>query len=113
MQKFWDNDGRRMLYEDLLCAFGPFREWGKSTYPKGKKSEFDDLVAFDAKKLSRRYGREITASAVCQQIKWGTSGQRQIKNRHQYMCYIANRAAAEEVGFIASEDLPNTILMHY
>ena len=113
MKEIWDQDGRRMIYNDLVLTFGPLKEWGNSRYPQGQKQEFDALLLSLAKRLSRKYGKEISSGAISQQIGWGVSRQRKINHAGYFKSYILNRAAAVETGFLTTADLPETVLLHY
>jgi hypothetical protein len=105
-RQIWTQEMREILYSRLLQDFGPYAEWDGTRRPHGKKTQFDRMLGDLAKKFSRMAGQTITARAVEHQIAWGLTTQSEMRDRSRARNYILNKAAALEVGFLASDDLP-------
>jgi len=109
----WNFDLRKMIFNRVLNEFGPYRDWVGPNTPSGKgssvelKSVFEDL----AEAFSKLTGRGCSAGAVEQQFEWGKTKQPKLSSNGHFYTFIMNKAAAMEVGFINSGDLPDLTLM--
>lgn len=97
---------RRLLYACLLSEFGPHRDWSGSRYPRDRRTEFHALLTKLAGVFSTLTGKTITRDAVEQQVDWGITVQKEIKSNGHARAFIMNKAAALDVGFITTADLP-------
>ena len=105
-QIVWSQEMRRELYSRLKKEIGPHRTWDAKIKPIRKRSQYDNLVDALANHLSNKAGRVIDTTAVQQQINWATTTQRAMRDRSHIRSFILNKAAALEVNFISSSELP-------
>ncbi len=105
----WTLSMRIFLYETLLSRFGRHEEWGGEC-PKGRKEEFEQCLEELAVYFSDQCGSGTTSGAVHSQFSWAVTKQGEVKKNYM-PTFFKNVAAAHEVGFISSCDLPKYILL--
>jgi hypothetical protein len=103
----WTYEMRKMLYASLLAEFGPHHTWHGSRYPTDRRTDFQGVLRKLAAAFSIVSGKEITPEAVEQQVDWGITVQKEMKSQGHVRNFILNKAAALEVGFVTTSDLPN------
>ncbi len=111
----WDQNIRRILYCELVEEFGPKRNW-KNLNNTENKEEYKNFLKKFAKKACKLTTNEKPPSpgAIKNQIAWGSSmSQKSIKHYGHTYNFILNRAAALEMGFIKSNELPSIALFDY
>ena len=79
---------------------------GLKTYPKGKKRRYNEMLDELARYLSTFSGKSLEASAVDQHVAWATTRQEDITSSGYAYQYLMNKAAAVEMGFTSSAELP-------
>lgn len=84
---------------------------GTARYPRDNKARFDEVKDQLAKYFSEMAGRTISAGAVDNQLAFAVTGQRELTNAGFARNFILNAAAALEVGFTSSADLPGHIVL--
>jgi hypothetical protein len=72
----------------------------------GQRRQFEKALGELAAQSSQQTDRTITPDALENQIDWGITAQREMRDQSHARNYILNKAAALEVGFITSADLP-------
>jgi hypothetical protein len=90
--------------------FGPYRIWEKAKSP-GNVERYNQVLSELARFVSETTGREVTAEAVRNQVDWAIGHERRIKTKGLLRNYILSSAAAIEVGFVKSSDLPDTLML--
>jgi hypothetical protein len=90
----------------MLDEFGPHNSWSGSRAPTNKKKQFRDTLAKLASEFSEETGSAVTPEAVENQLDWGITIQKEMKDQSHVRNFILNKAAALEVNFITSSDLP-------
>ena len=97
----WSQDKRRKMYREIVRAIGPHLCWDETIRPLAKRKEYDQLL----QRLAREFGGE--RSALQAQINWATTSQMPVMDRSRVRNFILNKAAALEMGFISSSELPS------
>lgn len=105
----WTQDLRRIVYARIVMEFGPYDKWGKTDYPDGREQRYEDVLAEIAAFLSRLTGTEFKPSAVRQQVNFGRTRQQSVFDQSRARTLILNKAAALEMGFIHSRELPSLL----
>ncbi len=105
-KQLWTQDMRKILYARLHKEFGPHSGWAGGSSPPGMPKRFKTVREELADQFSKMAGQEITPGAVKNQIEWGITVQKEMKDQSHARNYILNKAAALEVGFINASDLP-------
>lgn len=101
MQITWSQEMRKKMYSRLAKEIAPHQNWDSKIRPIKKKEQYEQILSELAVEFS------VNANAIQQQINFATSTQRALKDRSHIRSFILNKAAAIEVGFIATEELPN------
>ena len=101
----WTQDMRRTLYGRLASEFGPYAGWGKSSYPVGRKAEFEKALRDLAEYFRWHDGETFKPAAIHLQMRWAVTRQRTVENAGFAYQYILNTAAALETGFVSSKEL--------
>ena len=107
----WNFAERKKLYTELVENFGPYSLWGKTSYPEGEKSDYEEFLQAFADWISERSGKTVSPKAVAQQIAWATTLQESLNKQGDVRSFIDNRCAALEAEFIATKNLPSTLLV--
>src|SRR5574341_1163312 len=102
----WTQEMRKAMYARLLSEFGPHKSWKGSRRPTDKTEQFQKALEELATQFSQQSGRIITPDAVENQIDWGITVQKEMKDQSHVRNFILNKAAALDVDFITSADLP-------
>jgi hypothetical protein len=97
----WTQNMRRKVYSRLLNEIGPHERWDAKIRPIWKRQQYDKILL----ELAIEFSSEVTA--IQQQINFATTTQQEFKNRSHIRSFILNKAAAIEVGFITTSQLPN------
>jgi hypothetical protein len=105
----WTQDLRKILYARLTMEFGSHDEWGKMSFPDGRKARYHEVLKELAEYFSRLTGDTFAWTAVQQQVDWGRTRQEEIRDNYLRQ-YILNKAAAIEMGFLQPSSLPATVL---
>ncbi len=105
----WTQDLRRLVYRRLKQQFGPHSQWVLKYGPEHRKSEYDLALKETAAFLSQLTGNCFTPGAVQQQIAF-VIAKGDIKKQGYVALMILNKAAALEVGFLETADLPSCVL---
>jgi hypothetical protein len=105
-KQIWTQDMRKVMDARLHMEFGPHRSWSGARSPTDNRGRFEAVLREPARYFSELVGEEITPDAVKNQIDWGITVQKEMKDQSHARNYILNKAAALEVGFISSSDLP-------
>jgi hypothetical protein len=105
----WTQDLRKVMYSRLVMEFGSHDEWGKASYPEGRKDRYHEVLKELAAYFARLTGDEFAWTAEQQQVDWGRTRQEEIRDGHSRQ-FILNKAAAIEMGFLTPSALPSTIL---
>src|SRR6266436_3192175 len=108
MKWVWTHDMRRHLYQRLAKQFGPHWTWKNR---KPNVGELKTALTELADELSQMSGRlhRITPSAVRNQMKWATTSQISVMGIGHVGNFILNKAAALDVRFISSSELPRQL----
>jgi hypothetical protein len=101
MPTLWTQEMRRKMYSRLSKEIAPHQNWDAKIKPIWKKQQYAQILSELADEFS------LEASAIQQQINFATTTQAELKNRSHIRTFILNKAAAIEVGFIATPELPN------
>ena len=101
MQNTWSQEMRKKMYSRLVDEIAPHQNWDSKIRPIKKKQQYEQILAELAEEFS------VNVNAIQQQISFATSTQRALKDRSHVRSFILNKAAAIEVGFIVTEELPN------
>lgn len=102
----WTQDLRKVLYARLVMEFGEHSKWELTNYPKGKKARYNEVLEELAKYFQALTGKPFESTALDQQVAWAVTRQQDVANSGFAYQYILNKAAALEMGFISSSDLP-------
>jgi hypothetical protein len=109
-EEFWTQDMRKAMYARLYMEFGPHSEWDPRS-PIKNKDRYPAVLKELAEYFSKTLDKEISPDAVKNQIDWGITRQKEMKDRSGIRNYILNKSAALEVGFIATASLPGYMLV--
>lgn len=101
MQIIWSQEMRKRMYSRLVNEIAPHQDWDSKIRPIKKKQQYEQILSELAAEFS------VNVNAIQQQINYATSTQRALKDRSHVRSFILNKAAAIEVGFIITEELPN------
>jgi len=86
--------------------FGKHGTWGLKNYPKDQKERYQEVLTELASYFSVLTGERFQASAVDQQVAWATTRQESITKEGFAYQFMMNKAAALEMGFLTSTELP-------
>jgi hypothetical protein len=87
--------------------FGRHNTWGLKNYPKDKKERYQDVLKELAQYFTFLSGDKFEPSALDQQVAWATTRQESITTEGFAYQFLMNKAAAIEMGFLISSELPN------
>jgi hypothetical protein len=103
----WTYEMRTILYRRFLEDCGPYQLWENRTTPPPGRKAFGSVVNHMARYLSHYAGYQLTPGAVASQVAWATTHQHDMGDKAQVRNFILNVAAALEVGFFTTADLPD------
>jgi len=104
----WTQELRKVLYARLVMEFGSYDTWGNSRSPSDV-TRYKKVTEELAEYFTNLTGDSFAATAVRQQVDWACTKQDGIKASHA-RTFILNKAAAVEMGFLKSSDLPKYLL---
>jgi regulator of sirC expression with transglutaminase-like and TPR domain len=102
----WTQDIRRKLYSRLVSEIGAHGVWDAKIKPAVKREQYDRLLSALAREFSQEIGQPCAETAIQQQVNFATTTQAEFTHRSLIKNYVLNKAAALEVGFITSDELP-------
>ncbi len=102
----WTHERRKDLYTKVIKEVGAFSTWTGARAPLSKKEKYDALLWDLSDQFRRETGEIISPAAVEQQIDWAITKQKEMKDQSHVRNFILNKAAALEVGFLSTADLP-------
>ena len=100
MRTEWTQDMRRKIYSRLTNEIAPHERWDAKIKPIWRRQQYDQILT----ELAAEFSSEVTA--IQQQINFATTTQQEFKNRSHIRTFILNKAAAIEVHFITTQELP-------
>jgi hypothetical protein len=100
----WTQDMRRKMYSRIVREIGRHQDWDEKIRPLRKREQYLQIL----EELEAEFSGEATA--LQNQINFATTSQYKLKNRSHIRSFILNKAAAIEVGFIETNELPNELI---
>lgn len=110
----WSQELRVILYRRLLEKYGPHKTWESRNYPRaGEHAEFRAFMEEIADSLRKITGTNFKDGGPIMQFAHAITTQPEARGTGRAYNIIMNKAAAYDVGFITSKEMPSCMLMEY
>jgi hypothetical protein len=106
----WTQELRKIVYARITMEFGPHHQRNGKTVPEGKGERYREVLVELTKYLSILTGETFGPRAIEQQVNWAVTTQEAVTSSGHARQYFMNKAAALEMGFIQSSELPEYML---
>ena len=108
--KKWIPTIKKLLVEELMKRFGPYKTWGHKSYPNGKKEEYEKFCEDFALVVTIISGSDTPPSAIGNQLLIIGSSYSNLGCRSDVASYLAYVQYGFECGFLTTEDLPEKLI---